>query len=108
MKKLKTTKILTYSRIKKIRRIFLTIKLRFQNAPSGAAGGPSSSLSVQMDQTHFLHFNSTEEGQIPGRRTPLGAVGLGGFYFQGCPANVGHGPPSDENNPNPSGSGLNR
>lgn len=60
-----------------------------------------------MDQPHFPHFTSTEEGQIPGRRTPLGAVGLGGFYFQGCPSNVGHGPPSDENNPDPSGSGLN-
>lgn len=70
-------------------------------------GGPSSSLGIPMEQPHFPHFTSTEEGQIPGRRTPLGAVGLGGFYFQGCSSNVSHGPPSDENNPDPGGSGLN-
>ncbi|XP_030751266.1 class E basic helix-loop-helix protein 22-like, partial [Sitophilus oryzae] len=47
--------------------------------------------------------------QVPGRRTPLGAVGLGGFYFQGCQQNMttAHGPPSDENNPDPGCSGQN-
>jgi class B basic helix-loop-helix protein 4/5 len=35
----------------------------------------------------------------------LGAVGLGGFYFQGCQPNIAsHGPPSDENNPDPADS----
>lgn len=42
--------------------------------------------------------HSSEEGQVPGRRTPLGAVGLGAYYFpQGAP-NLEV--PSDENRPN--------
>lgn len=54
--------------------------------------------------SYSLHGN--EESQMPGRRTPLGQVGLGGFYVQGGPSNfASHGPPSDENNPNPSVSG---
>lgn len=44
--------------------------------------------------------HSSEEGQVPGRRTPLGAVGLGGFYFPGgCPMPPSHEGPSDENRP---------
>ncbi|RZC31794.1 class E basic helix-loop-helix protein 22 [Asbolus verrucosus] len=73
---------------------------------SSTTGGPSSSTGA-LDQTNFAPFtsSSTEEGQIPGRRTPLGAVGLGGFYFQGCQPNIAsHGPPSDENNPDPTDS----
>lgn len=57
-----------------------------------------------MDQTFapYAH-HSNEESPIPGRRTPLSTVGLGGFYFQGGPSNLTstHGP-SDENNPDPS------
>lgn len=60
-----------------------------------------------MDQP-FVPFshNSNEESPVPGRRTPLGTVGLGGFYFQGvCGPNLsGHAPPSDENSPEPGGS----
>ncbi|XP_037960271.1 class E basic helix-loop-helix protein 22 [Teleopsis dalmanni] len=39
---------------------------------------------------------------VPGRRTPLGSVGLGGFYAQGMamPQQTG---PTDENKPGPSG-----
>lgn len=50
--------------------------------------------------------HSNEESPMPGRRTPLGNVGLGGFYFQGGPSNLaGHSGPSDENNPDSSASG---
>lgn len=51
--------------------------------------------------------HSSEEGQVPGRRTPLGAVGLGGYYFQGsCPPGVSnHDVQSDENRPD-SGGGV--
>lgn len=40
---------------------------------------------------------------VPGRRTPLGAVGLGGFYMQGGqpPPPPQHCYPSDENQPEP-------
>lgn len=47
--------------------------------------------------------HSSEEGQVPGRRTPLGAVGLGGFYFPGGPMPASHDPPSDENRPDSGG-----
>ncbi|XP_018561055.1 class E basic helix-loop-helix protein 22-like [Anoplophora glabripennis] len=77
----------------------------WQAGCGSSATGPSSSQAVTaLDQVGFAPFssNSTEDSQIPGRRTPLGAVGLGGFYFQGCQPNVAsHGPPSDENNPDP-------
>ncbi|EDV30911.1 uncharacterized protein Dana_GF14803 [Drosophila ananassae] len=36
---------------------------------------------------------------VPGRRTPLGSVGLGGFYAQGMGMSQ---PPTDENKPGPS------
>ncbi|XP_017769727.1 PREDICTED: class E basic helix-loop-helix protein 23 [Nicrophorus vespilloides] len=65
-----------------------------QSGASSSAGGPSSSNMEPVGFTPFAH-HSNEESQIPGRRTPLGAVGLGGFQFQG--------PPSDENNPDPAG-----
>ncbi|CAG9863321.1 unnamed protein product [Phyllotreta striolata] len=78
-----------------------------------AAGGPSSShpaASSALDPAGFPQFpaNAEENQQVPGRRTPLSAVGLSGFYFQGGQSNpniVGHGPPSDENNPDPGCSG---
>lgn len=40
---------------------------------------------------------------VPGRRTPLGAVGLGGFYMQGGqpPPPPQHCYPTDENQPEP-------
>lgn len=40
---------------------------------------------------------------VPGRRTPLGAVGLGGFYMQGGqpPPPPQHCYPADENQPEP-------
>ncbi|XP_022908127.1 oligodendrocyte transcription factor 2-like [Onthophagus taurus] len=72
------------------------------NSSGGGGGGPSSSISAPIEAPNFPQFgghHSTEEGQIPGRRTPLGAVGLGGFQFQG--PHINHGPPSDENNPDP-------
>lgn len=68
--------------------------------------GPSSSTPAVVEQSFpsFSH-NSNEESAVPGRRTPLGTVGLGGFYFQGvCGPNMGHAPPSDENSPEPGGS----
>ncbi|KAI4465687.1 basic helix-loop-helix protein neurogenin-related [Holotrichia oblita] len=79
------------------------------NIPS-SSGGPSSSLNVAMEQSNFPHFShhSNEEGQIPGRRTPLGTVGLGGFQFPGGPQHINHGPPSDENNPDPGGHSQSR
>ncbi|KAL1494836.1 hypothetical protein ABEB36_010363 [Hypothenemus hampei] len=72
---------------------------------TGNSPGPSSS-SIEHHQTYssLSNVNPQEEPlQIPGRRTPLGTVSLGGFYFQGCQPNVttAHGPPSDENNPDP-------
>ncbi|GJQ69706.1 hypothetical protein Trydic_g22277 [Trypoxylus dichotomus] len=79
------------------------------NIPS-SSGGPSSSINVAMEHSNFPHFShhSTEEGQIPGRRTPLGAVGLGGFQFPSGPQHISHGPPSDENNPDPVGHSQSR
>ncbi|XP_074029907.1 basic helix-loop-helix family member olig [Leptinotarsa decemlineata] len=71
---------------------------------STATGAGSSQSAAALDQSSFTQFpsNTPEDSQIPGRRTPLGAVGLGGFYFQGCQPNIAsHGPPSDENNPDP-------
>jgi len=50
----------------------------------------------------FPGVNTQEEPQVPGRRTPLGTMSLGGFYFQGQQnMTTAHGPPSDENNPDP-------
>ncbi|KAH8249121.1 hypothetical protein KR032_006145 [Drosophila birchii] len=40
---------------------------------------------------------------VPGRRTPLGSVGLGGFYAQGMGGMSMSQPPTDENKPGPSG-----
>ncbi|KAK5646412.1 hypothetical protein RI129_004876 [Pyrocoelia pectoralis] len=71
-----------------------------------ANDGPSSSASAGVEQP-FVPFshNSNEESPVPGRRTPLGTVGLGGFYFQGvCAPNLGAVPASDENSPEPGGS----
>ncbi|KAF5288616.1 hypothetical protein FQR65_LT11987 [Abscondita terminalis] len=68
--------------------------------------GPSSSAAATVEQP-FVPFshNSNEESSVPGRRTPLGTVGLGGFYFQGvCAPNVGGISASDENSPEPGGS----
>ncbi|CAH1998074.1 unnamed protein product [Acanthoscelides obtectus] len=77
----------------------------------GTSGGPSHHQQPPLDPHHHSPFganyssSSQEEGQTPGRRTPLGAVGLGGFYFQGCPTNVSNQQEvhSDENNPDPPG-----
>ncbi|XP_008473664.1 class E basic helix-loop-helix protein 22 [Diaphorina citri] len=44
-------------------------------------------------------YYSNETSQVPGRRTPLGNVGLGGFYFPPSVSAVSAGPPSDENCP---------
>ncbi|XP_056634935.1 uncharacterized protein LOC130444006 [Diorhabda sublineata] len=84
--------------------------LRSSNPPGWAWQAASSSVAgsstTTLDQVNFSQFppNTEENQQIPGRRTPLSTVGLGGFYFQGCQTNpniVSHGPPSDENNPDP-------
>lgn len=40
---------------------------------------------------------------VPGRRTPLGSVGLGGFYAQGLGMSQQSMTPTDENKPGPSG-----
>ncbi|SPP80022.1 class E basic helix-loop-helix protein 22 [Drosophila guanche] len=40
---------------------------------------------------------------VPGRRTPLGSVGLGGFYAQGMGMSQQTMTPTDENKPGPSG-----
>ncbi|XP_067625989.1 class E basic helix-loop-helix protein 22 [Eurosta solidaginis] len=39
---------------------------------------------------------------VPGRRTPLGAVGIGGFYAQGFATSQQGSMPTDENKPSPS------
>lgn len=50
------------------------------------------------------------QNQVPGRRTPLGSVGLGGFYFSSSllqqPQQQVSGP-RDENSPEPNGSNVN-
>nr|CAI5860786.1 unnamed protein product [Callosobruchus analis] len=79
----------------------------------GTSGGASLHQQLPLDHPHHhspfganYSSSSQEEGQhTPGRRTPLGAVGLGGFYFQGCPTNVSNQQEvlSDENNPDPPG-----
>lgn len=79
----------------------------WQGLHHNASGGPSSSNALE--PSSYSNFPNLEDSQIPGRRTPLGAVGLGGFYFQGCSPNVvNNGPPSDENNPDQSGPSQNR
>ncbi|CAG9768457.1 unnamed protein product [Ceutorhynchus assimilis] len=83
----------------------------WQGGLPGSSSGPSSSTAALPDhQPPNYGTFSQEESQVPGRRTPLGAVGLGGFYFQGGQQNITtapHGPPSDENIPDPACSGQN-
>ncbi|KAF7280380.1 basic helix-loop-helix family member olig [Rhynchophorus ferrugineus] len=83
----------------------------WQGLPGSSSGPSSSTAPIEHQQgfTSFAGVNAQDEPQVPGRRTPLGAVGLGGFYFQGCQQNMttAHGPPSDENNPDPGCSGQN-
>ncbi|XP_066138273.1 class E basic helix-loop-helix protein 23 [Euwallacea fornicatus] len=71
----------------------------------GSSSGPSSSAAMDPAPNYspFPGVNSQEEPHVPGRRTPLGTVSLGGFYFPGCQQGMttAHGPPSDENNPDP-------
>lgn len=43
----------------------------------------------------YAHHSNEEVVQIPGRRTPLGNVGLSSFYFQSGPSVHS----TDENNP---------
>lgn len=45
---------------------------------------------------------SSPPQSVPGRRTPLGAVGLGGFYAQGLGMSQQGSLPTDENKPSPS------
>ncbi|XP_053959082.1 class E basic helix-loop-helix protein 22 [Anastrepha ludens] len=45
---------------------------------------------------------SSPPQSVPGRRTPLGAVGLGGFYAQGLGMSQQGTMPTDENKPSPS------
>ncbi|CAH1731197.1 class E basic helix-loop-helix protein 22 isoform X1 [Aphis gossypii] len=51
-----------------------------------------TSSSLETNGTYF----ACESNQVPGRRTPLSAVGLGGYYFP-QPSSVA----SDENSPGP-------
>ncbi|XP_066595598.1 class E basic helix-loop-helix protein 23 [Prorops nasuta] len=58
---------------------------------------------------HSTGYSSEHMANAPGRRTPLGAVGLGGFYFQQHP-HASSSAPSDENKPDherPNASRLN-
>ncbi|XP_050434200.1 class E basic helix-loop-helix protein 22 [Adelges cooleyi] len=49
--------------------------------------------SLETNATYF----ACESNQVPGRRTPLSAVGLGGYYYPQPPSSVA----SDENSPGP-------
>lgn len=61
---------------------------------------PSSSSNLIMEQTFTSYaHNSNEESVIPGRRTPLSTVGLGGFYFPSGSANLNAHCSTDENSP---------
>ncbi|XP_011183513.2 class E basic helix-loop-helix protein 22 isoform X2 [Zeugodacus cucurbitae] len=48
---------------------------------------------------------SSPPQSVPGRRTPLGAVGIGGFYAQGLGMSQQASMPTDENKPSPSALG---
>lgn len=69
---------------------------------------PFSGSSSQSQQPQDLVQQQLQ--QVPGRRTPLGAVGLGGFYFSSSPScppppNNGACPlQADENRPESAGS----
>ncbi|XP_050529206.1 class E basic helix-loop-helix protein 22-like [Daktulosphaira vitifoliae] len=52
-----------------------------------------SAGSLENNGTYF----ACESNQVPGRRTPLSAVGLGGYFFPQPPSSVA----SDENSPSP-------
>lgn len=66
-----------------------------------AAGPPS--LGSQLAHHHHLiePSNSPPSQSVPGRRTPLGTVGIGGFFAQ--PGSSSHLPQSDENHPDGQG-----
>ncbi len=42
-------------------------------------------------------YYSNESSPVPGRRTPLGTIGLGGYYY----SSTGTGIPPNENRPSP-------
>lgn len=76
--------------------------IRNSQAVASTSDSPAAGVAVNMSiesQSSFAPYahHSNEEVQIPGRRTPLGNVGLSGFYFPG--GGSVHGSPSDENNP---------
>lgn len=87
----------------------------WQGGSTSANEAPGSSTNFAMEHSTlppYTHHSNEDTQQMPGRRTPLGTVGLGGFYFQGGPSNLAghssHGGPSDENNPDPGVPSLNR
>lgn len=50
-----------------------------------------------MENCNSGTYYSNETSPVPGRRTPLGTVGLGGYYYP----STGSGVPSNENRPSP-------
>ncbi|XP_018334797.2 class E basic helix-loop-helix protein 22-like [Agrilus planipennis] len=83
------------------------------NTPAWGWQGICSSSSSTVNQSSgglpndqpFSSFSHHSNEEVPGRRTPLGTVGVGGFFYFQNSNNVG-GPsgPSDENSPEPGGS----
>ncbi|XP_016840891.1 class E basic helix-loop-helix protein 23 isoform X1 [Nasonia vitripennis] len=89
--------------------------------PMGYHGGPGGSGHQQQQQqviaghqAPVVYSPSENPQSAPGRRTPLGAVGLGGFYFQQQPPQQQPPQPahasasSDENRPDHERSGVSR
>ncbi|KAJ9599422.1 hypothetical protein L9F63_010091 [Diploptera punctata] len=82
-----------------------------ETSGGGGSGFPfSGSPSQQHQHQQQAQDLVQQQPQVPGRRTPLGAVGLGGFYFSSsppCPPPPNNGAcplQTDENRPESAGS----
>lgn len=87
----------------------------FQNHPhlgtDSGSGRPYETASSE--PIHDAPLQIQSQNQTPGRRTPLGTVGLGGFYFppsllqQSQHETCSSSGPRDENSPEPNSSNRN-
>ncbi|CAB0035330.1 unnamed protein product [Trichogramma brassicae] len=92
--------------------------------PPTASAGAGASTAASGPGANVVYSSESPVVGVPGRRTPLGAVGLGGFYFQQQPAahqqqqqqqqqqqphasSSGNNVPTDENRPESGSSRLN-
>ncbi|KAL7298727.1 hypothetical protein TKK_0008481 [Trichogramma kaykai] len=93
--------------------------------PPPASAGAGASTTASGPGANVVYSSESPVVGVPGRRTPLGAVGLGGFYFQQQPAahqqqqqqqqqqqphasSSGNNVPTDENRPEHERSGSSR